>query len=200
MAQPQKVFTLVTDLNSKKHSEGVTLHQICQHIVDNHSNWADEGAMNTSLVNESLMESSGIAFAYNDDAGLKPQTIADLASECARILRLQGEDISSVLSSVSYEAFAKETNGTQSAEFIQFSKRIKSLKERLDTTIASSADELVTTVATYVKSNFDSMTENLPVNVSDAEVQNIAAGIAERFAEEFAAKIQEKLGEINVDG
>jgi hypothetical protein len=72
---------------------------------------------------------------------------------------------------------------------------LKTLKERPDSTIKISADNLVNTVASYVQGQYDSMATNLPVNVTEAEVQTIAAGIAEKFAEDFAAKIQEKLSE-----
>lgn len=188
-------FNLVRAIDTNKMQE-VTTWEVADYISKNGSAWLTEAAANTALSEASLMAVGDIATIYSDDDAKLPQNLEDLTSYCTRLARLEESTLQTAITSVDYPTFSSDAN---EVEFMKFHKGLRTLKERLDTTIKTSADTLVNTVASYVQGQYNTMATDLPVNVTEAEVQSIAAGIAEKFAEDFAAKIQEKLAEITND-
>lgn len=188
-------FNLVRAIDTNKMQE-VTTWEVADYISKNGSTWLTEAAANTALSEASLMAIGDIATIYSDDDAKLPQSLEDLTLYCTRLARLEEATLQTAITSVDYPTFSSDAN---EVEFTKFHKGLRTLKERLDTTIKTSADTLVNTVASYVQGQYNTMATDLPVNVTEAEVQSIAAGIAEKFAEDFAAKIQEKLAEITND-
>lgn len=188
----EKAFNLVRAIESSK-SDSATVWSVANHISLNGASWSTESNATTSLDQNSLMPVGGIANIYSDNAGTLPADLPELVQYCTRIARLEQGVIQSAADATDFATFSAAANDV---EYQKFHKGLKTLKERLDSTIKTSADNLVNTVATYVQGQYDSMATELPVNVTEAEVQTIAAGIAEKFAEDFAAKIQEKLSEL----
>ena len=204
----EKAFNLVRAIEANK-DPSATVWAVANHTSINGANWltdptdpaVEEQNASTSLKENGLMETGNIANVYKDDNGTLPESLAELIEFCTRIARLEQATIVPALKASDYESFSTVPDPKYPEAFAKFHKGLKTLKERLDSTIKVSADNLVNTVASYVQAQYDSMATNLPVNVTEAEVQTIAAGIAEKFAEDFAAKIQEKLSELtNVSG
>ena len=185
----EMAFNLVRAIDNNK-SAAVTSWEAANYISENGSGWQSESVATTKLAEDDIMPTGNIANIYADNDNLLPADLASLVDYCTRISRLEETVLTTAVTAVDYMSF------TDADDFMKFHKGLRTLKERLDTTIRSSADSLVNTVASYVKGEYDAMASSLPVNVTDAEVQQIAAGIAETFAEDFAAKIQEKLNEI----
>jgi len=188
-------FNLVRAIDTNKMQE-VTTWDVVDFISKNGTTWQTEAAANAALSEASLMAVGNIATIYSDADAKLPQNLEDLTLYCTRLARLEETTLQTAITSVDYPTFSSDAN---EAEFMKFHKGLRTLKERLDTTIKTSADTLVNTVASYVQGQYNTMATDLPVNVTEAEVQSIAAGIAEKFAEDFAAKIQEKLAEITND-
>lgn len=188
----EKAFNLVRAIEASK-DPSATVWAVANHISVQGPSWSTESNATTSLDQNSLMPVGGIANIYADNDGTLPADLTELIEFCTRIARLEEATIQSASDATDYESFSADSN---EIEYLKFHKGLKTLKERLDSTIKVSADNLVNTVASYVQGQYDSMATDLPVNVTEAEVQTIAAGIAEKFAEDFAAKIQEKLSEL----
>lgn len=188
-------FNLVRAIDTNKMQE-VTTWDVVDFISKNGTTWQTEAAANAALSEASLMAVGNIATIYSDADAKLPQNLEDLTLYCTRLARLEETTLQTAITSVDYPTFSSDAN---EVEFMKFHKGLRTLKERLDTTIKTSADTLVNTVASYVQGQYNTMATDLPVNVTEAEVQSIAAGIAEKFAEDFAAKIQEKLAEITND-
>ena len=188
-------FNLVRAIDTNKMQE-VTTWDVVDFISKNGSTWQTEAAANAALSEASLVPVGNIAAIYSDADAKLPQNLEDLSLYSTRLARLEEATLQTAITSVDYPTFSSDAN---EVEFMKFHKGLRTLKERLDTTIKTSADTLVNTVASYVQGQYNTMATDLPVNVTEAEVQSIAAGIAEKFAEDFAAKIQEKLAEITND-
>ena len=185
----EMAFNLIRAIDNNK-SATVTSWEAANYISEKGSAWQTESTATSSLAEDDIMPTGNIANIYADNDGMFPADLSSLVDYCTRISKLEETLITAAVTAVDYVSF------TAHADFMKFHKGLRTLKERLDTTIRNSADSLVNTVASYVKGEYDAMASSLPVNVTDAEVQQIAAGIAETFAEDFAAKIQEKLNEI----
>lgn len=188
-------FNLVRAIDTNKMQE-VTTWDVVDFISKNGSTWQTEAAATAALSEASLMSVGDIATIYSNTDAKLPQNLEDLSLYSTRLARLEETTLQTAITSVDYPTFSNDEN---EVEFMKFHKGLRTLKERLDTTIKTSADTLVNTVASYVQGQYNTMATDLPVNVTEAEVQSIAAGIAEKFAKDFAAKIQEKLAEITND-
>ena len=188
-------YNLARAIDNEKFPD-TTTWEVADYISKNGSSWETEPAMGQALQDAGLMANGAVAMIYARNVDGYPEDIKELTEYSTRIARLEESTLQSAIQSVDYQTFSSDAN---QEEFLKFHKGLRTLKERLDTTIKTSADTLVNTVASYVQGQYNSMATQLPVNVTEAEVQTIAAGIAEKIAEDFAAKIQEKLAEITND-